>query len=256
MAEQVGPEVRVYPDLNAASKAAAEELVSLILDSVSERGRFAIALSGGSTPRILYTLLADTYSDQIPWDSVHIFWGDERYVPKNHKDSNYGMADRALVSKVPIPSQNVHRIQTKAETPDKAASSYERVLREFFHSAQADESIPTFDLTLLGVGNDGHTASLFPGDPVLEERDRWVAAVDASPEAHPRERITLTLPVINRSRNVFFIASGSKKRKVVKSIIENKADAIELYPAAMVRPIEKTVWFVDAEVVNETMTLE
>ncbi|MEE9594790.1 MAG: 6-phosphogluconolactonase, partial [Candidatus Hydrothermarchaeales archaeon] len=181
MVGQVEPEVRVYPDLNSASRAAAEELVKLIIDSVNESGRFSIALSGGNTTRTLYALLADEYSDQIPWGSVHIFWGDERYVSKNHADSNYGMANQALLSKVSIPSQNVHRIQTEMESPDKAASSYERVLREFFHSAQADESAPTFDLTLLGVGNDGHTASLFPGDPVLKERERWVAAVNASP---------------------------------------------------------------------------
>lgn len=247
MIRSVRPKVRFYPNLDKASRAVAENLVVMAQAVVREKGRFTLVLAGGNTPRHLYTLLASAYSDRIPWSSIHLFWSDERYVPKTHPNSNFAMVFDTLISKVSIPSQNVHRILTETESPEKAAATYEELLREFF----PDEATHTFDLTLLGMGEDGHTASLFPNTPVLEERERWVSVVTASPTARSHTRITLTLPVINKANSVFFLVSGVRKMVVVKSILKDYEAASRLYPAAMVHPAGRLVWFVaDSKAAN------
>lgn len=237
--------VRAYPDLGSLSRAAAESLVALAHRAVAERGRFAVALAGGTTPRLLYALLANKYREQIPWPQVHLFWGDERCVPPDHSESNFAMVSQSLISKVPVPPENIHRIPAEVAPPEKAAEAYEQTLRECFHPLVREGSFFSFDVALLGVGADGHTASLFPGDPILEERERWVAAVLAPPSSPPRRRITLTLPVINRANHVFFLVSGAGKRAAVRSILDTPEKAIKLYPAAMVRPRQQVVWFID-----------
>ncbi|UCD71276.1 MAG: 6-phosphogluconolactonase, partial [Syntrophobacterales bacterium] len=189
----------------------------------------------------------------------HFFWGDERYVPRDHPDSNFAMAFRVLISRVPIPSQNVHRIPVEVEHPEGAAEAYERILREFLWSPKkADthsrtphggELFPAFDLILLGVGKDGHTASLFPGDQALEEENRWVVAVHSPYGFPPVPRITLTLPVINRAGCILFTVSGSGKREVLRSILEDPDSAAHLYPAARVNPQGRVVWLIDEETV-------
>lgn len=247
-ARQVKREVRRYPNLEVLSNTAAEFICSLAIERGNESGLFTIVLSGGKTPKPLYEkLAAPPHVARMPWSRIHLFWGDERCVPFDHPEGNFSMAFHALISKVPIPPQNVHRIPAEIEPPGDAAEAYERMLREFFGFPEEAGLIPTFDLILLGVGKDGHTASLFPGDQALEEEKRWVAAVLTPHGSPPVPRITLTLPVINRARCVLFVVSGSGKRGVVRSILEEPDAAVQRYPAARVSLEGKVVWLVDEE---------
>lgn len=241
-ADRVSPEVRVYPDAAALSVAAAAEVARLAADAVARRGRFTLALSGGSTPRRLYELLAERVG--VPWESTHLFWGDERCVPPDHPLSNYAMARAALIARVPIPAAQVHRIHAEADPPEAGAAAYAALLRHQNARAGTDGPL-AFDLVLLGMGADGHTASLFPGDAALDERERWAVAVTAPPFYDPRRRITLTLPVLNAARAAFFLIAGADKRPVVRAVLDVPATAEGRYPAAMVRPAGPLVWFLD-----------
>ena len=238
-------DVRVFEDLDELSLAAAGEIAGVIERAVSSEGRFSIALSGGRTPRLIYELLASEFGDIIPWDSVHMFWGDERYVPGDHPDSNYAMARESLISRVPLPTENINRIPTEIEPPEAAARAYENTLRGFFRSREGEETDRTFDLILQGVGEDGHTASLFPGDPAVRESDRWVLPVLAPPAYSPRQRITLTLPVLNSARKAFFLVSGAGKREVLKSALDVQSSSDHPFPAARIHPRESVVWYAD-----------
>ena len=251
-------EVRRYPNLKALSSAAAEFMCTLAEESASEHGFFTVALSGGKTPKSLYESLAGpSYAPMMPWPHIHLFWGDERYVPSDHPDSNFAMAFRSLISKVAITPRNVHRIPGEMESPEDAAAAYEKILREFFgsipegdthsHAPPVGESFPSFDLILLGMGRDGHTASLFPGDQAIEEEKRWVAAVRTPHGSPPVPRITLTLPVINRARCILFLVSGSGKEEVLRVILKDPNSAARRYPAARVIPDGRVVWFIDGE---------
>ncbi len=247
MGKSVKPEVRAFDTLRNASRALAVRIAETARIAVVEHGRFTMALPGGKTPELLYSLLASDYADKIEWNSIHLFWGDERYVSQEHPDSNFRMAYKSWISKVPIPPQNVHRIQTEEVTPEKAAESYERLLIEFFN---ASKEIParTFDVMLLGLGADGHTASLFPGSPALSEKGRWVVPADAPASFFPQKRITLTLPLINSSREVIFLALGGEKRSVIRAVLEEPEKSRRAYPAAMVRARERLLWCVDKNV--------
>jgi len=249
MGESIRSEVNVFPNLEKVSRSLAEKIVEEASDAVEKRGRFTLVLSGGKTPRFLYGFLANEYANKIDWQAVHLFWGDERYVPKDHPDSNFALAYETMIAKAPLPPQNIHRIPVEIEAPERAAESYEKTLREFFKDSEAQVS-PTFDVILLGMGNDGHTASLFPGSPELKERNRWVAAVNAPSFLLPQNRITLTFPLINRSRAIFFLVSGAEKSRVLKSILEEPDKARKLYPAAMVQAREELVWYLDEEAFN------
>ena len=210
-------------------------------EAVSAQGRFALALSGGSTPKNLFNLLATNARSSLPWDRTFFFWGDERHVPPTDPESNYRMADEAMLSKVPVAAANVFRVP--AENPDAAAAAdaYEQSLRKFFalHPGQ----FPAFDLLLLGMGPDGHTASLFPGTAALHEKSKlvvanWVEKLNA-------HRITLTLPVLNAARCVAFLVSGVDKAEALKSVLEGNAPG-EQYPSKLVRPASgKLIWFLD-----------
>jgi 6-phosphogluconolactonase len=234
-------DVRVFPDLEALSRAAAEELLTHAQGAVERRGRFALTLAGGRTPRRLYELLAGEYREKMPWERVHLFWGDERLVPPDHPESNYAMAYEALISQIEIPVENVHRVPVEPDPPERAAEAYERDLQTFFAGKTA-----LFDVALLGVGVYGHTASLFPGNPVLKEHNHWVRAVLAPPEYAVRRRITLTLAALNRARAICFLAAGAEKRRVVREILDNPDEAERRYPAARVRPLERMIWYLDA----------
>ncbi len=249
MAEPGSPDVRVFPDLHEASRALAERLVETVTDVLASKDSFTLALSGGKTPRSLYALLAGEYSTEISWKRVHLFWGDERCVSQESKDSNFAMAYEALISKVPLPSQNVHRIPAEISPPEKAARYYERMIREFFEPVEEESFL--FDAMILGIGEDGHTASLFPGSSALAEKSHWVLAVNAPPSFSPQKRITLTLPLINRSRSIFFLVSGIKKREVVREILKKPETAKKLYPAAMIRPLGSVDWYIDRQVLND-----
>jgi len=202
-------------------------------------GRFAVCLSGGSTPRRLYQLLARSpYADRMPWGRVHWFWGDERFVPWDHPDSNYRMVRTALLAAAPIPAENIHGIETKG-APADAARGYERVLKTFCGAETLDPERPLFDVLLLGLGPDGHTASLFPGTDVLDERERWVTAVVG---AKPEARITLTYPALESSRHAAFLVAGADKRAMLSRALAGDP----ALPAARLDPVGDLTWFVDA----------
>jgi 6-phosphogluconolactonase len=233
-------DARVLPDLVSLSRAVLEETFPIIQEAVSKRGRFAIALSGGHTPGKMYSLWAQTeqYRNKTPWDRVHLFWGDERFVPADDPRSNYHMARETLISQVPIPAENVHPMPTNLPSPEECARAYETELLKFFGSEP-----PAFDVQLLGIGDEGHTASLFPGSPALGEKVRWVAAVRVA--AEPPQRITLTPVVLNQGRNTFFLVAGEGKRAILSAIRDEPASQPSQYPAARIHPAREPVWFLD-----------
>jgi 6-phosphogluconolactonase len=234
-------EIRTLTTPQELFAAAAEEVVRTANEAVAKRGRFSIALSGGSTPKNLYNLLATNARTALPWDRMFFFWGDERHVPPNDPDSNYRMADEIMLSKIPVAAGNVFRI--KAENADAAAvaEAYEQTLRKFF--ALEPGQFPRFDLILLGMGPDGHTASLFPGTAALQERSRLVVANWV--EKMKTHRITLTLPVLNAAHCVAFLVSGTDKATVLRAVLEENVPA-EQYPSRLVRPSDgKLIWLID-----------
>ena len=218
------------------AQAAARDFAAKAEAAIGERGRFTVALAGGSTPKATYEILARDYADELDWSKVHIFFGDERTVPPDHEDSNYRMAQRTLLSHVPVGS--VHRMRGELP-PAEAAAAYEEELREFFG---ASDEPPSLDLILLGIGEDGHTASLFPETSALEIHDRWVVA---NPVLKlETTRLTLTVPVINSARAVNFLVAGAGKAEALKQILQGDADPRQ-YPAKLVRPAGGPVWMVD-----------
>jgi 6-phosphogluconolactonase len=232
-------EVRVFDEVAALMRAAADEVALEVERAVSDSGRFAWALAGGSTPRDLYRLLAsDPYRARLPWPAIHFFWGDERHVPPDHPDSNFRMAREAMLDSVPVPAENIHRVP--AEEPDaaRAAAEYESTLRAFF--ALSPGEWPRFDLVQLGLGKEGHTASLFPGSPAVAERERLVVAPWV--EAQETFRITLTPPVLNHARRVLFLVSGDEKAAALHAVLEGAREP-ELYPAQIVEG--DRLWLVD-----------
>ena len=222
-------------------QAAADEVIRAAASAVTQRGRFTIALSGGSTPRSLYTLIAANAGTSLPWDQMFFFWGDERHVPPDNPESNYGMAKETLLSKVGIPPANVFRIPSENPDAAAAAEAYEQTLQKFFVVAPGE--FPRFDFILLGLGPDGHTASLFPETAALREKSRLVVANWV--EKLKTTRITFTLPVLNAARCVAFLVSGTDKASVLHEVLESNAPA-EKYPSKLVRPSEgKLIWLVD-----------
>jgi 6-phosphogluconolactonase len=227
--------VHIYSGSEELSAAAAREFAARAEEAIEERGRFAVVLAGGSTPETMYGILARNYIGRMDWSRVYVFFGDERSVPPDHEDSNLKMASEVLLDHVLV--GNVHRMRGELP-PDEAAEAYEEELREFFQT----EDVPRFDLILLGIGADGHTASLFPGTPALEVHDRWVLANPV-----PRldtTRITLTVPVINAARAVIFLVEGEDKAEALREILEGDADP-HAYPAKLVQPPGGPKWMVD-----------
>jgi 6-phosphogluconolactonase len=212
--------------------------------ALAATGVFRVSLSGGSTPKALYTRLAsDEFLARFPWARVHWYWGDERFVPHDHPESNYRMTREAMLSKAPVPPANIHPVPTGG-TPDDTALRYERILQTAYGAAVLDPALALFDITLLGLGADGHTASLLPGEPVLEERKRWVVAVS---HGRPEVRITMTYPVIESSRQVAFLVTGKEKAAIFRTIRAGSSQV----PAARVRPVGELIWFVDRAAAGE-----
>jgi 6-phosphogluconolactonase len=223
--------VRVFEDAESVARAAADTFARLARECVEERGAFSVALSGGTTPRRVYELLAsDEYAGGVPWDGVHVFFGDERMVPPDHADSNYRMANEALLSRVPLPEENVHRIEGVGDARSNA-SDYESVMRGFFGEAEW----PRLDLVMLGMGDDGHTASLFPGTAALDERRAW--AVANWVEKLGAWRVTLTAPAINSARGVLFLVTGAGKAERLREVLSGERDPARL-PSQMIHPHE------------------
>lgn len=235
-------EIHICSDLEELSRQAAARFVRLANEFVTRRGSFNVALSGGSTPRCLYTMLASPrFRENIDWQRVHLFWGDERCVPPAHAESNYRMVKEVLLSKVPIPPENIHRMPAEKEDPQLAAIEYERAIGEFFKLSGSEP--PRFDLVLLGLGEDGHVASLFPGTAVLDERRGLVAAPYV--EKLHAHRLTLTLPVLNHAANIILLVSGRAKAAILKDVLEGKYQPDKL-PAQLIKPVQgKLLWMVD-----------
>lgn len=232
-------------DRASLMRAAADRIVALAEQAVRVHGRFMWALGGGSTPAELYSLLASAeYVRRIDWSRVHFFWGDERCVPPEHHDSNYRMAKSTLLDVVQPPESHVHRMLGEVE-PSEAAARYQIELERAFDGAPTDQ-FPRFDLILLGMGGDGHTASLFPGSPGLAERERWVIANEATHLAASLTsvRLTLTFPVLNAARNVLFLVAGADKAERLAEVLSGK-HAGPPYPAELVQPELGAEWLVD-----------
>jgi 6-phosphogluconolactonase len=231
-------ESRIFPTIAEMSEAALADILRILNDAVAKRGRFSIALCGGHTPAKLYALWAEKYKTQTPWDRVHLFFGDERFVPEDDPLSNYRMARETLIARVPIPKENVHPMVTNFPSPDKAAEAYEVELRRFFVDGP-----PAFDVQLLGLGVEGHTASLFPGSPALDEQRRWAMAVTAP--AEPPQRLTLTPVVLNQGLNTFFLVAGENKREILAALRSEPQNVPSKYPAGRIRPPRGVVWYLD-----------
>ncbi len=233
--------IEVIPDLETLSLRAASVFVSASRNSIEIKKRFAVAISGGSTPRRLYTLLgSEAYRHQVDWQYVHFFWADERCVPKEDEANNFKTAFDTLLSKVGLPDKNIHRIKGE-ETPDKAARDYEEEIKRFFGESEK----PRFDLIILGMGEDGHTASLFPGSKSIEETVRLAIPVYLG---EPRkDRITLTLPVLNNADQILFLAAGSSKATVLSEILGDGKKK-RGFPAGLIRPTHGNMtWLIDQE---------
>jgi 6-phosphogluconolactonase len=226
--------VRLHESSDKLAAAVARAFVEEAARAVDERGRFAVALAGGSTPEATYEVLARDHAGDVDWPSVHVFFGDERTVPPEHEDSNYRMARESLLDLVPVGS--VHRMRGELP-PDEAAASYEEELKEFFGGTP-----PVLDLVMLGIGEDGHTASLFPETPALEVTDRLVVA-NPVPKLDTT-RLTLTAPVLSAARAVNFLVAGEGKAEALREILEGDAD-LRRYPAKLIRPPGGPTWFVD-----------
>jgi 6-phosphogluconolactonase len=235
----MGVEIKIVPDSVTLARVAAQEFQRRAEAAVQEHGRFSVALSGGNTPRAVYSILASEHKD-LPWARIHIFFGDERHVPPDHPDSNFRMASESLLSKVPIPEKNVHRIHAELEA-EVAAAEYDQQLCNFFQLSSPNW--PRFDLIFLGIGEDGHTASLFPGSKALTEKSRrvvanWVAKFKTF-------RITLTFPVINHAAAVVFLVSGAGKAQILSEILQPGS---QKYPAQSVHPENgRLLWLVDED---------
>ncbi len=226
--------LQIFWDLDCASSKAAEMFLNLSEQYIEHKRRFAVALSGGSTPKRLYEILgSEPFNNTVDWSNIHFFWADERCVPPEHEDSNFRIAFETFLSKIPLHDRHIHRIKCEGE-PDKAVKEYENDLRSFFD----DAFLHRFGLIFLGIGKDGHTASLLPESHVLKEKHRLVAYVKNKKTEYPR--ITLTLPVINNAENIIFLVGGKDKAPMVKRVIEERDPSL---PASLVDPVKGNLFF-------------
>lgn len=233
--------IRVHADREALAEGAARLFADSARRAAAERGRFTVALAGGSTPAPLYRRLTRGEGSaglEVQWHRVHLFWGDERMAPPQDEASNFRMVELELLEHVPVPPGNVHPIDTGLGSAEEAAKAYEAEIRDFFQESEVIGQLPPrFDLVLLGLGEDGHTASLFPGCPAVEERFRWVAACELDRLDHPR--VTLTRPILERGRRVVFLVSGAGKADVLRRVLDGDREL----PAARLRPREGEPWW-------------
>ncbi|WP_162053151.1 6-phosphogluconolactonase [Pontibacter pamirensis] len=231
--------VKIFEDEAQLSKAAAELFIQKAQEAVKQHGLFTVALTGGSSPVQLYTLLAQLpYREQVPWEKMFVFWGDERWVPLTANENNARMAMEILLNKVPVPEDQVYPMYEEDTEPEAFAQQYEQLLQQHFNKQP-----PQFDLILLGMGDDGHTASLFPGTEVLQETSRLVQAYYLKPQS--MHRITLTAPLINQAKTICFLTFGSKKAPALQQVLEGERNP-EKYPSQLIQPKQgELIWFVD-----------
>lgn len=265
MEQSVSVHVNVHRDVEAVALAAAKRFIESGRSAIEQRGRFCVALAGGTSPIRMYEMLADAARfgaprisncddrressrqskrvDALDWELVHIFFGDERCVPPDHADSNYATVRRCLLDRVDVPDHQVYRIEGEVAPYELAADRYDSVLRTFFGVSDARPPLePTFDLALLAVGEDGHTASLFPGSQAVAEVRRWAVHTQAPDSVESRDRITLTLPVINAARRVMFVATGANKSHIVRPLLAGHGDPS--WPATLVQRAGSVEWHV------------
>ena len=237
--------VRTFADVETLSEAAAHEFVHCARETLAARGRFTVALSGGSTPKRLYHLLTiEPFGSQVDWQRVEIFWGDERCVPPDHPDSNYRMAREAMLVHLPIPTEHVHRIEAERADRDAAARDYQAILARAL-GVNEDGEPPALDLILLGMGPDGHTASLFPHTQALDETTRWVVA-NHVPQLNT-DRLTLTRPILNRAHEVLFLVAGADKAERLVEVLTGPAEPKRL-PSQSIQPCDgQLLWFVASD---------
>jgi 6-phosphogluconolactonase len=248
--EKAGAQVRVYKDQGELAVKAARRFARLADQYVVGCGRFTVALSGGSTPKAMFALLAQSpFVETIPWSSIYFFWGDERCVPPDHSDSNYRLTYETLLAKVPLPEENIFRMAGELPDPELAAQNYADSLRQFFFKAAESRAtspladVPRFDLVFLGMGADGHTASLFPGSAALHNDTEIVTANYV--EKFNAYRLTLTARTINNARNVTFLVAGGDKAETLKQVLEGERQ-VERFPSQLIQPGKGTLlWLVD-----------
>ena len=227
--------VEVVADKVALIERSQEIILSRLQAAIESRDQFTIALSGGSTPRPLYEALS---GQSLPWSKIHVFWGDERYVPATHQDSNQLMARQTWLDKIEIPEENIHPMHTSSADPSQDAQKHDAELQHFFQTQGGE--IPLFDLILLGMGDDGHTASLFPHTEALTVRDRLVTV--GNKDGQPR--LTFTVPLINQARCVLFVVAGANKRPALKHIFAEQDDEMN-YPSRLIQPQGELIWLLD-----------
>jgi len=238
----MGGHVEIFPDPATLALYVAEWITA---EALASKGPFRVSLSGGPTPKALYEVLgADPWRARFPWQRVLWFWGDERFVPYSHPESNYRMIREAMLANVQVPPENLYPVPVEG-TPEEAALCYEQILQETYGRSVLDPEKPFFDISLLGLGPDGHTASLLPGEPVLQERQRWVAVV---PHGRPEVRITMTYPVLESSRQAAFLVAGEEQAAVLAAIHNGKSGV----PAARLRPVGRLLWFLDRAAASQT----
>ncbi len=243
------PEIRHFSTMEQLNQAVAVSMLAFAHECVRDYGLFSVALAGGSTPQGLYELLAKPeVTTKFPLFNTHFFWGDERFVPHDDPQSNFFAVKDNLLADVALPRENIHPIQTENISPEESATLYESELKKYFSQEELDLDIdnpdePLFDVMIFGVGADGHTASLFPASESLDEKSRWVVPARAPQGVTPQQRITLTYPLINRSRHVYFLASGASKSDVVHTILDGSDDSAHRYPAARVEAQDRIIWF-------------
>lgn len=244
--------LKIHRDADLLAADVARQMAEAARRAVDQRGRFGLVLCGGSTPRPLYGLLAKPDPQwALPWEHTHVFWSDERCLPPDHPESNYRDARRLMLERVPIPPANVHRIMGETPDPLQAARAYEQEVADFVKSDDA-----SFDLVLLGMGADGHTASLFPGSPALATRGRLAVAVEPGPQARPPvQRITLTLEAINQARQVHILVTGRSKALTAGRVLASHEASARDYPVARVRPTGELWWHLDSEAAGRLPTL-
>ncbi|MGY6529292.1 MAG: 6-phosphogluconolactonase [Cyanobacterium sp.] len=233
-------EVKVFPSKSALIASAQEFIIDKIQDTITKKGICTIALAGGSTPKPIYEAIA---LRELSWDKIHVFWGDERYVPPTHPDSNQKMSKEAWLDKVNIPPQNIHPMPTTGTNPQGDAQKHDQEIRDFFNAPQG---FPSFDIILLGMGDDGHTASLFPHTKALENTENLVTVGNKEESL----RLTFTAPLINASHCVIFLVSGSNKQNALQQVFSEDCNP-KAYPSNMIQPQGELIWFIDSDAQGE-----
>ncbi len=244
--------LNVYSSIESLNKAICQHVVDLSIKAQEASRPFNVALSGGKTPQRLYKLFASQpFVEQISWGGFNVFFGDERTVPPDSDESNYHMAKLSLFDRSPIPSENIHRVEGENADPSAAAAAYATVLTDFLPTSE--EGIPTFDVILLGLGDDGHIASLFPDTPILSQTQKWVDAVYV--EKLQTWRISLTFPVINQAKNIFLIVAGEGKAEIVSNVLGSSTKEAK-YPVQRLQPKGQVLWFLDSEAASRLANVE